>query len=58
MIYISPTSYPVGYCVYVKGGTITSPPGAPYLTVDNVNNGASGSTVIVRIEPGGCVDSF
>jgi len=55
VIYVSPTSYPVGYCVYVKGGTITSPPGAPYLTVDNVTNAA---TVVVRLEPGSCVGSF
>jgi len=52
-IYVSPTAYQqTGYCTYVTGGTITSKPGAQYLTV---KSGTKGSTVTVRVEPGACV---
>ena len=54
-IWISPTTYTVGYCAYVSGGTITSKPGSPYLTVANASNGA---TVVIRVEPGRCVASL
>jgi endoglycosylceramidase len=54
-IYISPYDYPVGYCVYANGATITSKPGAQYLTLDNQT---SDGTIVVRIEPGTCVPSL
>jgi endoglycosylceramidase len=54
-IYISPRSYPVGYCVYANGATITSKPGAQYLTLDNTT---TDGTIVVRVEPGTCVASL
>ena len=52
-VYVSPYDYQkTGYCVYVNGGTLTSKPGAAYVTVDNPT---THSTVLVRIEPGHCV---
>jgi endoglycosylceramidase len=54
-IYISPSDYPVGYCVYASGATITSRSGAAYLSLDNQANGV---TAVVRVEPGQCVGSL
>ncbi len=53
-IFVSPTTYQVGYCAYATGATVTSKPGSPYLTASNTTNGA---TVVIRIEPGKCVQS-
>ena len=54
-IFISPRTYPVGYCVYANGAKITSKPGAPYLTLDNTT---TDGTIVVRVEPGTCVSSL
>ena len=55
VVYISPYSYKsVGYCTYVNGATISSKPGAQYLTVSS--KGQTG-IVVVRVEPGQCVSS-
>jgi endoglycosylceramidase len=55
VVYVSPGAYPVGYCAYVRGAAIRSPPGAEYLTLDSQVNG---STVVLRLEPGRCVASL
>jgi endoglycosylceramidase len=55
VVYVSPLAYPVGYCAYVRGASISSKPGAEYLTLDNQTNGAA---VVVRLEPGRCVASL
>lgn len=49
-IWVPSAHYPHGYTVSITGGTVTSPPCAPYLTVRN-QRGAS--SVSVSVSPGG-----
>ena len=52
-IYLSPTAYQqTGYCTYVSGGSVSSKPGSPYLTVQS---GKKGETVTVRVVQGSCI---
>ena len=53
-IVVSSRDYPIGYCAYVNGGKVTSRPGAHLMTV--AANG-TGNTVVVRIQPGKCINA-
>lgn len=54
VVFVSESLYPRGYCSVVVGGSITSKPGSPYLTVEAAQGAA---TTVLRISPHRCIGS-